>query len=235
MAETAAGRRGGRQTGGGGSRREDGGTAGKPRVPLKNGGITMAKLRILTVDDSAINLASIEQELRDEYEVIMVNSGSRALKYLRSETPDLILLDIQMPEMDGLEVLKEIRAMKGGSNIPVVMLTAKNDKTTFLESTKLDIYDYIVKPFQADDLHERILRTFKRAGVLAFSASELKVELRKLERDLVSDNPKGAMLRVSEIADYKLNKNERLTVLKIGEKLDAGDTKGALDLLKGIL
>lgn len=195
----------------------------------------MARLRILTVDDSAINLASIEQELKEEYDVTMVNSGSRALKYLRSEIPDLILLDIQMPEMDGLEVLKEIRAMKGGESIPVIMLTAKNDRTTILESTKHGIYDYIIKPFQADDLHERIRRTLKRAGVLPFSESEKKAEFRKLERDLAGDNQKGAMLRVSEMADYKLDANERLTVLKIGEKLEAGDTKSALDLLKGIL
>lgn len=195
----------------------------------------MARLRILAVDDSAINLASIEQELKDEYEVITVNSGRRALKYLRSEVPDLILLDVQMPEMDGLELLKEIRALKRGFKIPVVMLTAQKDKATFLESTKLGIYDYIVKPFQADALHERILRTFKRAGVLPFQPSELKAEFRKLERDLESDNQKGAMLRVSEIADYKLDANERLSILKIGEKLDVGDSKGALVLLKGIL
>lgn len=195
----------------------------------------MAKLRILTVDDSAINLASIEQELKDEYDVTMVNSGSRALKYLKNETPDLILLDVQMPEMDGLETLKEIRTLKGGVTIPVVMLTAKKDKTTIVESKKLGIYDYIVKPFQADDLHERILRTFKRAGVLPFSTQERKAEFQKLARDIESDNDKGAMIRVNEIADYKLEANERLTILKVGEKLEAGDKDGARDLLKGIL
>lgn len=195
----------------------------------------MAKLRILTVDDSAINLASIEQELKDEYDVTMVNSGSRALKYLKNETPDLILLDVQMPEMDGLETLKEIRTLKGGVTIPVVMLTAKKDKTTIVESKKLGIYDYIVKPFQADDLHERILRTFKRAGVLPFSTQERKAEFRKLARDIESDNGKAAMIRVNEIADYKLEANERLTILKVGEKLEADDTAGALSLLKGIL
>ncbi|MCM1103772.1 MAG: response regulator [Clostridium sp.] len=195
----------------------------------------MAKLRILTVDDSAINLASIEQELKEEYDVTMVNSGSRALKYLKNETPDLILLDVQMPEMDGLETLKEIRTLKGGVTIPVVMLTAKKDKTTIVESKKLGIYDYIVKPFQADELHERILRTFKRAGVLPFSTQERKAEFRKLARDIESDNGRAAMVRVNEIADYKLEANERLTILKVGEKLEAGDAAGALSLLKGIL
>ena len=195
----------------------------------------MEKVRILAVDDSAINLASIEQELKDEYDVIAVNSGSRALQYLKNETPELILLDIQMPSMDGLETLAEIRNLKDGASIPVIMLTAKNDRATFLESTKLGIYDYIVKPFQADDLHERILRTLKRAGVLSFTSSELNAEFKKLQRDLESDNGKGAALRVEEIANYRLDESVRRTIGRVGEKMEAGDLNGALELLNTIL
>lgn len=193
------------------------------------------KLRILAVDDSAINLASIEQELKNEYEVIAVNSGSRALQYLKSETPDLILLDVQMTSMDGLETLKEIREMKIGPSIPVIMLTAKNDRTTFLESTKLGIYDYIVKPFRADDLHERILKTLKRAGIVSFTPSELKARFKKLQQDLEGDNLKGAALRAEEMSNYKVDKRVQQTIQKIGEKIAAQDGKGAVSLLKGLL
>ena len=193
------------------------------------------RVQILAVDDSAINLASIEQELKDEYDVIAVNSGSRALQFLKNETPDLILLDIQMTSMDGLETLKEIRAMRGGESIPVIMLTAKNDRTTFLESTKLGIYDYIVKPFQADDLHERILRTLKRAGVLPFQPSELTAEFKKLQRELESENLKGAMLKVEEILKFRLNANDRKAIQKTAEKLNAEDMKGALNQLRSVL
>lgn len=195
----------------------------------------MEKIRILAVDDSAINLAAIEQALKDEYEVIAVNSGSRALQYLKSETPDLILLDIQMTSMDGLETLKEIRAMEGGGSIPVIMLTAKNDKATFLESTKLGIYDYIVKPFQSEYLHERLLRTLKRAGVIPFTSIELKAELKRLQRDIENDNRKGALLRTDEMANYKVDAMVRQTILKIRERIEAGDTNGALSCLNGIL
>ncbi len=195
----------------------------------------MGRIRILAVDDSAINLAAIEQELKDEYEVIAVNSGSRALQYLKSETPDLILLDIQMTSMDGLETLKEIRAMRGGKSIPVIMLTAKNDKTTFLESTKLGIYDYIVKPFQSENLHERILRTLKRAGVITFTSIELRAELKKLQRDIESDNRKGALLRTDEMVNYKVDAMVRQTISKVRERIEAGDANGALSYLKGIL
>ncbi|MDE5820790.1 MAG: response regulator [Lachnospiraceae bacterium] len=197
--------------------------------------ISMGRIRILAVDDSAINLAAIEQALKEEYEVIAVNSGSRALQYLKSETPDLILLDIQMTSMDGLETLKEIRAMRGGRSIPVIMLTAKNDKTTFLESTKLGIYDYIVKPFQSEYLHERILRALKRAGVITFTSIELKAELKKLQRDIESDNRKGALLRADEMVNYKVDAMVRQTILKVRERIVAGDANGALSCLNGIL
>lgn len=124
------------------------------------------KICILAVDDSPVNLAIIERELKNKYEVIPVNSGSRALRYLKIETPDLILLDIQMPQMDGIETLKGIRALENGAKIPVIMLTAKNDKSTILESSKLGIYDYVLKPFVSQDLHDRIVRTLKNAGII---------------------------------------------------------------------
>lgn len=122
------------------------------------------KLRILAVDDSIINLATIEQELKNKYEVITVNSGVRAIRYLNKEKPDLILLDVQMALMDGIETLKEIRAMENGAAIPVIMLTSKKDKDTVIEGTKLGILDYVLKPFDSQDLHARIDKALKKAG-----------------------------------------------------------------------
>lgn len=110
------------------------------------------KMRILAVDDNIINLATIEQELKEKYEVITVNSGARAIRYLNKEKPDLILLDIQMALMDGIETLKEIRMMENGAAIPVIMLTARKDRETVIEGTKLGILDYILKPFDTQDL-----------------------------------------------------------------------------------
>ena len=121
----------------------------------------MEKLRILAVDDNSISLAAIEQELKKEYEVIPVNSGSRALQYLRREKPDLILLDIQMAQKDGIETLRQIREMEKCKETPVIMLTSKQDKTSVVETSKLGIYDYILKPFQGEDLHKRIDRVLK--------------------------------------------------------------------------
>ena len=113
---------------------------------------------ILTVDDAAIILSRIWDALRNDYEVTTVNSGIRALKYLEQEKPDLILLDIRMPIKDGIQTLREIRAMEDRSDIPVIMLTGVEDSQSVLESAKLGICDYILKPFHDDDLRNRIQR-----------------------------------------------------------------------------
>lgn len=117
--------------------------------------------RILAVDDTVIVLTRIADTLRKDYEVVTVNSGIRALKYLNQEKPDLILLDIQMATKDGIETLREIRAMKDRSDIPVIMLTGMEDKTSVLESAKLGICDYILKPFSSEDLLERIRKVLE--------------------------------------------------------------------------
>ncbi len=120
------------------------------------------KPRILLVDDSAINLAYTEQKLKDQYDVIAVNSGSRALRYIKDERPDLILLDIRMAEMDGIETLKEIRTMENGVDVPVIMLTSKSDRESIVESQKLGIYDYVLKPVEAEVLCSRIKRALEK-------------------------------------------------------------------------
>lgn len=121
-----------------------------------------AKKRILAVDDAAIILTRITNTLQNDYEVITVNSGTRALKYLEQEKPNLILLDIQMAQKDGIETLKEIRAMKDRADIPVIMLTGVEDKDFVLKSAKLGICDYILKPFYSDDLTKRIRKVFAK-------------------------------------------------------------------------
>lgn len=117
---------------------------------------------ILAVDDTVIVLYRISEALRDEYEIITVNSGTRALKYLKEEKPDLILLDIQMATMDGIETLHQIRMMPDRKDIPVIMLTGVENKSTVLESAKLGICDYMLKPFSSEELIRRIERVFEQ-------------------------------------------------------------------------
>ena len=116
--------------------------------------------RILAVDDAATILLRITDALEKYYDVVTVNSGARALRFLEQEKPDLILLDIRMVLKDGFETLREIRAMEDRADIPVIMLTGLEDRKSVMEGIKLGICDYVLKPFAPDDLLERIQRVF---------------------------------------------------------------------------
>ena len=120
-----------------------------------------SKKRILAVDDTAIILTRISDILRNDFDVITVNSGARALKYLGQEKPDLILLDIQMTPKNGIDTLRDIRSMRDRSDIPVIMLTGVEDKESVLASFKLGICDYILKPFFFFFLLKRIRMVFE--------------------------------------------------------------------------
>ena len=122
------------------------------------------KKRILVVDDAAIILSRIWDALRNDYERTATPPGARALRFLEQEKPDLILLDIRMVPKDGFETLREIRAMKDRKDIPVIMLTGVEDSHSVLESAKLGICDYILKPFHEDDLRNRIQRALEQDG-----------------------------------------------------------------------
>lgn len=121
------------------------------------------KHKILAVDDVSLSLATIEQALKGNYEVIPLNSGERALQYLRKNRPDLILLDVQMKSKDGVETLREIREMENCKDIPVIMLTSQNDKDTVVESYMLGADSYILKPFKTQDLYERIENALRKS------------------------------------------------------------------------
>jgi len=121
-------------------------------------GTNRGKKCILAVDDTALILSRITDALSKHYTVVTANSGARALRYLEKNKPDLILLDIRMPLRDGFDVLREIRTMEDRADIPVVMLTGMEDKRYVMESIKLGICDYILKPFDPDDLFARVQR-----------------------------------------------------------------------------
>ena len=122
----------------------------------------MEKAIILAVDDNAVNLATIEQTLEDEYDVIPMIAGARAIKYLSRAKADLMLLDVQMPEMDGVQTLEEIRKLDNGQTLPVIFLTAANDEDVAQQGSKLGIVDYIVNPFDGADLKRRIQQVLEK-------------------------------------------------------------------------
>lgn len=193
------------------------------------------KLKILAVDDSTINLATIEQELKGKYEVITVNSGVRAIQYLKNHRPDLILLDIQMALKDGIETLKEIREMENGNSIPVIMLTSKQDKESIIESTKLGALDYVLKPFNSQNLQERIIRTLKRAGVIEVKEIEIYERIKEVSAAIRDNDIRSAINRIDEVLRLKIDEEISGRLQNARFRLKSDDTQTALRLVDRVL
>lgn len=114
------------------------------------------KFRIMIVDDNVTNLTVARKALEGVYSVIPVTSGQKAVDLLSKTVPSLILLDIDMPEMDGFETIKLIKATEKTKDIPVIFLTAKDDGGSEIEGLKLGAVDYITKPFSIPLLLQRV-------------------------------------------------------------------------------
>jgi putative two-component system response regulator len=111
---------------------------------------------VFLVDDDPTNLAVGKSALVEHYKVFTLNSGKLLLKMLEKTIPDLILLDVEMPELNGYETIKAIKSKEETENIPVIFLTAKSDGESELEGLSLGAIDYITKPFSPPLLLKRI-------------------------------------------------------------------------------
>src|SRR4030065_1320752 len=112
---------------------------------------------LLVVDDVPANIYELLEALKDSYRIQVANSGAKALEIVHGSTPpDLILLDVLMPEMDGYEVCRRIKSTPGGKNIPVIFVTVADAVEEKLKGFELGAADYITKPFDIDEVRARI-------------------------------------------------------------------------------
>ncbi len=167
--------------------------------------------KILIVDDEPFNLDLLEQELTDRgYAIERAANGGEALGKVHSFLPDLILLDYQMPDMNGLEVLKELRSR--GNDIPVVMITAYGTIERAVQAMKEGAYDFIPKPFDPDHLalivHKALEREKLKRGVEALS-QEIGERYRLIA---------GKSAKMNQAIDFaKKASASKSTVLLLGE------------------
>ena len=112
--------------------------------------------KIILVDDNKANLTIGKNMLKTFYEVYPAPSAAKLFEILMNVIPDLILLDIEMPEMNGYEAMKKLKADPRYTDIPVVFLTSKNDEDSELKGLNLSAVDYVYKPFSVPLLLKRI-------------------------------------------------------------------------------
>lgn len=117
---------------------------------------------ILVIDDDPLVVSIVERKLRARGYVVETASDGRAgLHRVRTLRPDLIVLDIMMPVLDGRTVLSELQADASLANIPVIMLTSRRVESDLLDTLKLGASDFITKPFSPDELAARVARSLR--------------------------------------------------------------------------
>lgn len=180
--------------------------------------------RILVVDDEPRFVRLVEANLQTEgFEVLKAANGQEALGLTVAEKPDLILLDVMMPEMDGFQALERIR---GFSTVPIIMLTAKGDEEHKVRGLNLGADDYVVKPFSANELIARVQAVLRRAlrptsdfSEPMFTRGDLSINFARAE---VTANGQPVSLSATE---YRL-------LLQFARS--AGKTLTAEDLLRNV-
>ena len=118
--------------------------------------------RVLVIEDEDHIWKIIQYKLKNEkHDPIWASDGLKAMKILEEIKPDLIISDIMVPYMDGIQILKEIKSRKELKDIPVIMLTSKSQEKDVIEGLELGAQDYITKPFSPAELILRVNKTLK--------------------------------------------------------------------------
>ncbi|WP_415905467.1 two-component system response regulator [Neptuniibacter sp. QD48_55] len=186
------------------------------------------KPTVLVVDDTPDNLALMSALLKDHYRVKVSNSGAKALDIVNSATPpDLILLDIMMPEMDGYEVCKRLKETENTADIPIIFLTAKTESRDETKGLALGAVDYLTKPVNPEILMARVSNHLQLKAQKDFLADkneflEKEVRRRTQEVTMVQDVTILILASLAETRDSDTGNHIRRTqfyIRALAEKL----------------
>jgi two-component system response regulator AtoC len=185
-------------------------------------GVTMAEERILVVDDEYLIRWTLQQNLQKEgYEVLIAETGEEALKKVQQETPDLVLLDIKLPGMDGFEVLD--RVLRIDRDVIPIMITAFDDVETVVRAMRLGAFDYITKPFEFPKVHLSVRN--------ALAASQLKREVKHLRSEQRNRFGFDHIVAVSKEMERVLRDTDRIAQSDTSTALIQGESGTGKELL----
>jgi DNA-binding response OmpR family regulator len=143
----------------------------------------MRRVKILAVDDNFTIRKLLESALKNDYEVKLAKDGAEALEIVVSFLPDLVILDIMLPDMSGYEICSQLKSDKRFSELPVIMLSAKTGATARATGYNLGAINYVEKPFEISELKAIINSTLKGR-----SSSEAIIRISNLEIDLLKQS-----------------------------------------------
>ena len=124
----------------------------------------MKKILIIDDEEEFLEFVKANLELRGDYRVFTAANGEKGMALAEKRKPDLVLLDIIMPVVDGFEVLKRLRACENTKSIPVIMLTARSDDEAMLKALELHDDGYIIKPLKIEELEEKVEKALFKDG-----------------------------------------------------------------------
>ena len=135
------------------------------------------KIRIAVIEDNQINIDLIRYQLKVEgFEVFIEKTGEKGLKMIKNQEPDLILLDVGLPDIDGFELCRNLRSDEMTKDYPIIMLTARAEDSDRIEALKLGADDYITKPYNTEELILRIKNLLKRTEKYKGNGVTLKLK-----------------------------------------------------------
>ncbi|MDT8446887.1 MAG: hybrid sensor histidine kinase/response regulator [bacterium] len=162
---------------------------------------TEGGLKVLLVDDGPENLQVLGQLLRPRgYALTAATNGAQALAYVQQHRPDLVLLDLMMPDIDGLEVCRRMRQLPHMGQVPILFLSARSDQDSINSGLEAGGDDYVTKPFNARELLNRVEKHLERAQAI-FDLDLRNHEYRELLHVLSHDlaNPLGTIISFTEL------------------------------------
>src|SRR5687768_17079939 len=166
--------------------------------------------RVLVVDDEATLVDTIRYNLRrDGYEVQVAGEGNEALRLARASSPDLVVLDLMLPGLDGLEVCRQLRRE---STVPILMLTAKDDEVDKIVGLEVGADDYMTKPFSMRELLARV-RAMLRRSRMQQTPSQPDAELPVRSGDLEADSLQRKITLRDEVLQLKPKEFDLLVYL----------------------
>jgi putative two-component system response regulator len=180
--------------------------------------------QILVVDDNLANLKNIQLQLTGDYQVLLAKSGAQALQICLQRIPDLILLDVDMPEMDGFETLSRIKDIQILNRIPVIFLTANHDVSTEVRALESGVVDFITKPVEKSILLHRLKLHLKFAAYQDY----LEKTVKELEDSIIISFAEMVESR-DKNTGYHIQRTQRYVTLIGRELIRQGCFSGVLN------
>ncbi|MBI3543546.1 MAG: response regulator transcription factor [Deltaproteobacteria bacterium] len=182
------------------------------------------KRKILIIDDELDNRELLEQILTDKFKVLSAEDGEAGLRVARAELPDLILLDITMPKLDGFAVCETLRTNEATRDIPIIMLTAASDVDHRIRSFMTGADDFVPKPFRPKELLARVLSKMRRVEERkgkeeVLECGNLVLDLRKIDAQLNGKSLGLSVLEFNLLKCFVQNKDRVMSRERILESV----------------